>query len=68
MLIDDAAGFRLDTLTTCKQYRMPVVQGKYVFCVELQNGYVSLGHANLFIPSTLAGLCVDSGTGKINED
>ena len=27
---DDAAGFRLDTLTTCKQYMTPVVQGKYI--------------------------------------
>ena len=25
---DDAAGFRLDTLTTCKQYSNPTVQGK----------------------------------------
>ena len=25
---DDAAGFRLDTLTTCKQYAQPVVKGK----------------------------------------
>jgi len=25
---DDTTGFRLDTLTTCKQYKTPVVQGK----------------------------------------
>ena len=25
---DDATGFQLDTLTTCKQYKTPVVQGK----------------------------------------
>ena len=34
--------------------------------VELQNGCLSLAHANLFIPSTLNGSCVDSG-GKINQ-
>ena len=27
---DDAAGFRLDTLTTCKQYTTPVVQEKLI--------------------------------------
>ena len=27
---DDTAGFRLDTLTTCKQYTTPVVQGSEV--------------------------------------
>ena len=27
---DDATGFRLDTLTTCKQYKTPVVRGKEV--------------------------------------
>lgn len=27
---DDASGFRLDTLTTCKQYAQPVVKGKDV--------------------------------------
>ena len=25
---DDASGFRLDTLTTCRQYTAPTVQGK----------------------------------------
>lgn len=33
--------------------------------VELQNGCLALGHANLFIPSTLNGSCMDSG--KVNE-
>ena len=28
--------------------------------VELQNGCLSLGHANLFIPSTIGGSCIDS--------
>ncbi len=35
--------------------------------VELQDGCLALGHANLFIPSTLHGSCtVESG--KVNED
>ena len=34
--------------------------------VELQNGCLALGHANLFIPSTLNGSCMDSG--KVKED
>ena len=29
--------------------------------VELQNGCLALAHANLFIPSTLGGSCMDSG-------
>ena len=32
--------------------------------VELQNGCLALGHANLFIPSTLGGSCMDNTTGK----
>ena len=35
--------------------------------VELQNGCLALGHANLFIPSTLHGLCTLE-SGKINEE
>ena len=34
--------------------------------VELQNGCLSLGHANLFIPSTLNGSCMVSG--QVNDD
>ncbi len=34
--------------------------------VELQNGCLALGHAKLFIPSTLNGSCVASG-GSIDE-
>ena len=34
--------------------------------VELQSGCLALGHANLFIPSTLNGLCMVSG--KIDDD
>ena len=41
--------------------------GSYLNRVELQNGCLALGHANLFIPSTLGGSCVDSATGKIDE-
>ena len=33
--------------------------------VELQNGCLALGHANLFIPSTLNGSCMVSG--KVND-
>ena len=34
--------------------------------VELQNGCHSRGHSNLFIPSTLAGNCIQSG--RVNND
>jgi hypothetical protein len=34
--------------------------------VELQNGCLALGHAKLFIPSTLNGSCMDSV--KVNEE
>lgn len=40
----------------------------YLNRVELQNGCLSLGHSNLFIPSTLHGPCFDKTTGKINEE
>lgn len=40
----------------------------YLNSVELQNGCLSLGHANLFIPSTLGGSCVDSERGKIDQN
>ena len=39
----------------------------YLNRVELQNGCLSLGHANTFIPSTLAGSCIDQNTGQVNE-
>ncbi len=35
--------------------------------VELQNGCLALGHANLFIPSTLNGSCLTQ-SGGVNED
>ena len=34
--------------------------------VELQNGCLSRGHSNLFIPSTLSGSCIEDG--EINND
>ena len=36
--------------------------------VELQNGCLSLGHANLFIPSMLFGSNIDPETGKIHRE
>ena len=38
----------------------------YLNRVELQNGCLSLGHANLFIPSTLGGTCMDATSGKVD--
>ena len=40
----------------------------YLNRVELQNGCSSLGHGNLFIPSTLAGSVIDEATGTIDQD
>lgn len=34
--------------------------------VELQNGCLSLGHANVFIPSTLHGSCIENG--EVNDE
>lgn len=41
---DDAAGFRLDTLTTCKQYATPSVQGKDLLTTrtDFVNKYTSV--------------------------
>ena len=50
------------TVVTCRNSG-----GSYLNRVELQNGCLALGHANLCIPSTLGGSCVDSATGKIDE-
>ena len=36
--------------------------------VELQNGCLSLGHANTFIPSTIGGSCMDETTGEIDPE
>ena len=40
----------------------------YLNRVELQNGCLSRGHANLFIPSTLGGSCIDPLTGHVNKE
>ena len=39
----------------------------YLNRVELQNGCISLGHSDTFIPSTLAGSGVDPDKGNISE-
>ena len=36
--------------------------------VELQNGCLSLGHAKLFIPSTIGGSCTDLNSTRENTD
>ena len=38
----------------------------YLNRVKLQNGCQSRGHSNLFIPSTLAGNCIQNG--RVNND
>ena len=38
----------------------------YLNRVELQNGCLSRGHANTFIPSTLSGSCLNLETGEID--
>ena len=54
---------RVATLvTTCSS------GSSYLNRVELQNGCLSLGHANTFIPSTLAGNSMDPETGTVNEE
>ena len=40
----------------------------YLNRVELQNGCLSLGHANTFIPSTLKGSCVNPETGVVDNN
>ncbi len=39
----------------------------YLNRVELQNGCLSRGHSNTFIPSTLAGACYDPDTGAVDQ-
>ena len=38
----------------------------YLNRVELQNGCLSRGHSGTFIPSTIAGSCMDTDTGTVN--
>lgn len=40
----------------------------YLNRVELQNGCLARGHSNTFIPSTLAGSCMDATTGKVDNE
>ena len=40
----------------------------YLNRVELQNGCLSQAHSNLFIPSTLGGLCFSTVTGKVDKE
>jgi len=47
---------RLVTLVTARSSG-----SSYLNRVELQNGCLTRGHANLFIPSTLSGSCMESG-------
>ena len=51
---------RLATLVTTRSSCSSILNR-----VELQNGCLSRGHSNLFIPSTLSGSCVEDG--KINS-
>ena len=56
---DDASGFRLDTMTTCKQHATPVVSGQ---CVTTQTDYVN------HYPSTLQTTCYNfTGTDNTPE-
>ena len=52
---------RLATLVTARSSG-----SSYRNKVELQNGCMTRGHSNLFIPSTLAGCCMEAG--KVNEE
>ena len=54
---------RLVTLVTTRSSG-----SSYLNRVELQNGCLSLGHSNTFIPSTLAGVCTDPDTGAVNQE
>ena len=40
----------------------------YLNKVELQNGCLALGHANLFIPSTLGGSVINPDTGTVDME
>lgn len=40
----------------------------YMNRVELQNGCLSRGHSNTFIPSTIAGTSLDPSSGKLSEE
>ena len=54
---------RLATLVTTRSSG-----SSYLNQVELQNGCLSLGYANTFIPSTLGGSCMNPDTGAVDEE
>ena len=54
---------RLATLVTTRSSG-----SSYLNRVELQNGCLSLGHANTFILSTLGGSCMNPDTGAVDEE
>ena len=60
---DDAAGYRLDTLTTRKLHRTPVIQGKEILttCTDYVNNYPSILQTtsyNFTATKTTAEVCV----------
>ena len=62
---DDAAGFRLDTITTCRQYATPVVSGNEVLTTrtDFVNQYPSVLQTtsyNFSKTDTTAEVCWDS--------
>ena len=60
---DDATGFRLDTLTTCKQYTAPTVQGKDTMTtrtdyVNRHNSVLQTTSYNFTATGTTSEVCV----------
>ena len=56
-----------------KEYIATIVSARnsgasYLNRIELQNGCLALGHANVFIPSTLVGSNIDSNTAKLDKE
>ena len=57
----------------CFQTTNPIISARnsgssHLNRVELQNSCLSLGHANLFIPSTIGGSCTDLNSTSENID
>lgn len=59
--LDHLKNQRIATLVTARSSG-----SSFLNRVELQNGCLTRGHANLFIPSTLVGNCVEEG--HLNQD
>ena len=59
--LDHFKNGRLVTLVTARSSG-----SSYLNRVELQNGCLTRGHSNVFIPSTMSGSCMEAG--KINQD